>query len=177
MSRILVSAAFLFALILAVPSPASAAERRGDGLRTNDMTEFSAQWRARRAYWGGAPGWRVRRAAWGGYPGWRVRRAAAWGGYPGWGVRRAAYWGGGYGAWGYPSAYPAAWGLVVGRARVGGVGGGGGGGPGFGWGRGSGGERARMKTERESPPRGGLFLGVGSRCMTWEQLRRARVGT
>jgi hypothetical protein len=136
MSRILVSAAFLLALILAVPGSANAAERRGDGLRTNDMTEFSAQWRVRRAYY--RPGLRVRRAAvWGGYPGWRLRRAAVWG--PGWGVRRAAYWGGGwgpgYGAWGYPYAYPAASVVVVRPVPVWGVGWGGGWGPGFGWGR------------------------------------------
>jgi hypothetical protein len=146
MSRILVSAAFLFALILAVPGPANASERRADGARSNDMTEFSAQWRVRRAYrpglrraaWGGYPGWRVRRAAaWGGYPGWRVRRAAVWGGYPGWRVRRAAYWGGGwgpgYGAWGYPYAYPAASVVVVRPVPVWGVGWGAWG-PGFGWG-------------------------------------------
>jgi hypothetical protein len=132
MSRILVGAAFLFALMLAVPGPATASERRADGMRNTDMTEFSSQrWRARRAvaYRGGV--WRRaawRRAAWG--PRWGVRRAAVWG--PGWGVRRAAYWGGG---WGYPYAYPAASVVVVRTVPAWGWGPRWGWGPGLGWGR------------------------------------------
>ena len=40
MSRILVvCAAFALVLMLALPGPANAAERRADGLRTKDMTE------------------------------------------------------------------------------------------------------------------------------------------
>jgi hypothetical protein len=141
MSRFLaVCGALALTLMLALPGPANAAERRGGGLKNNDMTEFSAQrrarrayyrpgWRVRRAAWRGYPGWRVRRAAyWGGYPGWRVRRAAYWGGYPGWRVRRAAYWGG----YGYPYAYP----YVVPRPVVAvSIGPAWGWGPGFGWGR------------------------------------------
>jgi hypothetical protein len=137
MSRIgVVCAVLALGASLSLAVPAGAAERRADGMRNNDMTEFSAQWRVRRARWGGYPGWRVRRAAvWGGYPGWRVRRAAYWGGYPGywggypgWRVRRAAYWGG----YGYPYAYP----YVVPRPVVAvSFGPSWGWGPGFGWGR------------------------------------------
>jgi hypothetical protein len=97
MSRVLAGfAAFALLVMLALPGPANAAERRVDGLRAKDtaMTDVSAQrWRWRRGgYYVGRP-W-VRRAAWGWGPGWRVRRAAAWG------------WGGG---WGYPYAYPYAY--------------------------------------------------------------------
>jgi hypothetical protein len=92
MSKILASSAALALLIvLALPGPTSAAERRADGVRADDsaMTDVSAYrryWRGgvyRRAYWGGRPYWRARYGAWGpryGY--WRPRYAYWGGGYP-----------------------------------------------------------------------------------------------
>ena len=89
MSKILAGfAAFALLFILAMPGPATAAERKGDGLRTSDaaMTEVSARHRRwhRRHY--------VRRHVWGpryGY--WRPRyRAYAYDPYyyrPYWGPR------------------------------------------------------------------------------------------
>jgi hypothetical protein len=122
MSKILATvAALAVTAMLAWPGAAGAAERRADGLRTNDaaMTDVSAQryyrrgvvgrralWRPRygyglrRAAWGPRYGYGLRRGYWGGYG----LRRAYWGGY---GVRRAI-WGPGYG-YGYaPYAYPAA---------------------------------------------------------------------
>jgi hypothetical protein len=74
MSKILASmAAFALVSVLALPGPASAAERRADGLRATDataMTDVSAYRRWRRAYWGPRygfyrPYWRPRYAYWG----------------------------------------------------------------------------------------------------------------
>jgi hypothetical protein len=86
MSRILASlAALALLVVLALSSPAMAAERRADGLRANDqaMTDVSAyyrRWGWRGAYWG-RPYWRARYAYWGPryyaypYPYWRPRYA------------------------------------------------------------------------------------------------------
>jgi hypothetical protein len=83
MSRMLAgAAAFALTLVLTLPGPAAATERRADGLRQNDaaMTEFSSQrrwhrrhfvrrhvWGPRRAYWGPRRFWGPRYA----YPYWR----------------------------------------------------------------------------------------------------------
>jgi hypothetical protein len=96
MSKILASfAAIALLVVLALPGPATAAERRADGARPNDsaMTDVSAHrryWRGgvyRRAYWG-RPYWRAR------YGYWRPR-------YAYWGPRYA-YAGYPYAGWGYP---------------------------------------------------------------------------
>jgi hypothetical protein len=101
MSRVFAGfAAFALLLMIALPGPANAAERRADGLRVKDaaMTDVSSQWRARRAVYRGGY-WRRgywRGAAW---------RRAAWG--PRWGYGYG--WRARYAGWGYPYAYPYAY--------------------------------------------------------------------
>jgi len=107
MSKILAGfAAFALLSVLAMPGPATAAERKGDGLRTGDaaMTEVSA--RHRRWH----RGYHVRRHVWG---------------------PRYGYWGPRYRAYAYDPYYRPYWGP---RAYVGpGVGFGVGFGPRYWW--------------------------------------------
>jgi hypothetical protein len=103
MSKILASmAAFALVSVLALPGPASAAERRADGLRTTDatsMTDVSAYRRWGRGYWGPRygfyrPYWRPRYAFY--RPYWRPRYAF----YRPYWRPRYAYWGAPY-SYGY----------------------------------------------------------------------------
>jgi hypothetical protein len=110
MSRILVvCAAFALVLMLSLPGPASAADRRADGLRNNDMTEVSSHRRrfrrvvvVRRPYWRPRPVLLRPLPYWDPYPYayhpyvWRPRPVVAfgigpvWG--PGWGWGRRGWW-------------------------------------------------------------------------------------
>jgi hypothetical protein len=114
MSKILASmAAFALLMMLALPGPADAAERRANGLRTETAapTELSSQryWRRRHGYWGPRYRWGRRYAYWGPryrYWGPRYRywgpRYAYWGPrYRYWGPRYR-YWRPRYAYWGYP---------------------------------------------------------------------------
>jgi hypothetical protein len=95
MSRMLAgTAAFALMVVLALPGPAAATERRADGLHKNNsaMTEFSSQrrrwhrrhyarrhvWGPRRAYWGPRRYWAPRYAY---YPYYRPRRVYAYSPY------------------------------------------------------------------------------------------------
>ena|SRR5215472_7676925 len=119
MSKILATvAALAVAVMLALPAPASAADRGPDGLRTTHkaMTDVSAirHYYGRRYYggrvfvgrrlWGPRYGyWGPRPFYWGG-PFWRPRYAGyyPWRPYPYW--RRHAYWRPWYRPW-YPRPY------------------------------------------------------------------------